>query len=63
MPFALIILFEKQNKIICNSKGIACDHMTIGFDAKKFFYNYIKGRTHQHDMTVGLQILKKKKNL
>ena len=62
MPFALTILFDKQNKIICNNKGIACDHMTIGFDTKKVFYNNIKAGTHQYDMTVRPQILKKKNN-
>jgi carbamoyltransferase len=62
MPFALTILSDKQKKIIFNNKKIGCDYMTIAFDTKKDFVENIKAGTHQYDLTVRPQILKRESN-
>ena len=62
MPFALTVLSDKQNKVILNKKKIECDYMTIAFDTKKDFIENIKAGTHQYDLTVRPQILKKESN-
>ncbi len=61
MPFAPIILFEKQDEILDNPKKIDSPYMTIAF-------NTIDGRNkipvgiHQSDQTARAQLLKKEQN-
>ena len=61
MPFAPVVLFEKQNKLLKNPKNIDSPFMTIAFntnDGKK----KIPVGVHQSDQTARAQLLKKEQN-
>jgi carbamoyltransferase len=59
MPFALSILKEKQKFCIINKKKLSSPFMTIGFNANKKNFEYLKNGCHKHDFTVRPQIVDK----
>jgi len=61
MPFAPVILYEKQHEIIYNPKKIESPHMTIGFDTING-KERIPAAVHQYDGTARPMILKKEVN-
>ena len=61
MPFAPVILYEKQHEIIRNPKKNASPHMTIGFDTING-KERIPAAVHQYDGTARPMILKKEVN-
>lgn len=61
MPFAPVILYEKQHEIIYNPKKILSPHMTIGFDTING-KERIPAAVHQYDGTARPMILKKEVN-
>lgn len=61
MPFAPVILYDYQEQLINNPKGLESPHMTIAFETKKG-KEVIPAAVHPYDGTVRPEILKKDMN-
>ena len=62
MPFAPVILYEYQKKLIKNPKNIESPFMTFAFDTTPFAHKNLNAALHQADKTARAQILKKNHN-
>ena len=62
MPFAPVILYEYQKKLIKNPKNIESPFMTFAFDTTPFAHKNLTAALHQADKTARAQILKKNHN-
>lgn len=62
MPFAPVILKERENDYLLNPKKIKCPYMTIGFETTKLAEKELIAGLHQGDLTARAQILERAMN-
>lgn len=62
MPFAPVILYERQHDYLVNPKNIDSPHMTLGFDTTEKARTDLPGGLHPYDYTARPQILRKEDN-
>lgn len=61
MPFAPMMLQERQHEYIVNPKKFACPHMMLSFDSQATFPQFIAA-VHNADLTARAQILEQSYN-
>jgi len=62
MPFAPVMLKERQNDYILNVKNIESPYMTIGFETTPLAKEHLPAALHPYDFTVRPQILSREDN-
>ncbi len=62
MPFAPVIIDEREKDYLINEKNILSPYMTIGFETTEPAKKFLKGALHPFDFTARPQILKKREN-
>ena len=62
MPFAPVILHERQHDYIINPKNIDSPYMTIGFKTSELAKSHLPAALHPYDYTARPQIIKEEDN-
>jgi carbamoyltransferase len=62
MPFAPVIIEEREKDYLVNPKNISSPYMTIGFDTTELAIKDLICGLHQGDLTARPQILKRDEN-
>lgn len=62
MPFAPVVLHERQDDYLINPKGLVGPHMSLGFETKELAHAHLPGALHPYDRTARPQILRREDN-